>query len=199
MPSSSSSVRCPWCKEDDSLYVSYHDLEWGVPIHDGRKLFEMLNLEGAQAGLSWRTILGKRTRYKEIFDDFVPSKLAKWSDKKIEKALTDPGIVRNRLKVRGVIRNARAVEKHFDGNLETFSTFLWSFTGGKPIQNRFTKLSEILPKTSVSDQMSKELKKRDFTFVGSTICYAFMQAVGMTNDHLTTCFRYKEVRKSSPR
>ncbi|MGV3533318.1 MAG: DNA-3-methyladenine glycosylase I [Chthoniobacteraceae bacterium] len=187
--------RCPWCPADDPLYIEYHDREWGVPVTDGAHLFAMLNLEGAQAGLSWRTILHKRERYYEVFEGFDPARLAKWSEARAEKLLEDPGIVRNRLKVHGVVKNARAVQKEFGGHLQAFSDFLWSFPGWPPLQNEFREMSDYPAKTEVSDRMSKELRKRGFTFVGSTICYAFMQAVGMVNDHAVTCFRREPVRK----
>jgi len=179
--------RCPWCPPDDPIYVAYHDEEWGVPLRDGRELFEMLNLEGAQAGLSWRTVLHKRPNYRRIFEDFDPARLARWTDAKIAKALLDPGIIRNRLKVAGVVRNARALQKEFDGSLPAFSKYLWEFAGGEPVINRFEAMSQVPARTPASDRMSKELKKLGFTFVGSTICYAFMQAVGMVNDHLIHC------------
>jgi DNA-3-methyladenine glycosylase I len=185
-------VRCPWCPPADDLYVRYHDEEWGVPVYDGRQLFEMLNLEGAQAGLSWRTVLGRRDGYRRVFDGFDIRKLAAWDDDRMAKALLDPGIIRNRLKVRAVVRNARAVIEHFDGDLDRFSAFLWDFVDGAPRKNAFEKLGDFPSQTSVSDRMSKELKKIGFTFVGSTICYAFMQAVGMVNDHTVDCFRYNQ-------
>lgn len=185
---------CPWCPAGDPLYLAYHNEEWGVPVSDGRLLFEMLNLEGAQAGLSWRTVLHKRENYRRIFDGFDPGKLSRWNDKRVEKALLDPGIIRNRLKVGGVVRNARAVMDHFDGDLKSFSDFLWGFSQGKPAQPNRRSMGEIPAKTETSDLMSKELRLRNFTFVGSTICYAFMQAVGMINDHLVTCPRHSKCR-----
>ncbi|MEO6053913.1 MAG: DNA-3-methyladenine glycosylase I, partial [Chthoniobacterales bacterium] len=171
MKKTKSTVRCGWCPPDDALYVKYHDEEWGVPEYDGQKLFAMLNLEGAQAGLSWRTVLHKRENYHRIFDNFDPKKLTRWTDAKIEKALLNPGIIRNRLKVRGVIRNTKALNKHFNGDLKKFSDFLWSFVNGKPIRNKFRKIDEVTVSTEISDAMSKALRKMDFTFVGSTICY----------------------------
>lgn len=186
---------CPWCPPDDPLYVAYHDKEWGVPIRDGRKLFAMLNLEGAQAGLSWRTILHKRERYMVVFEDFDPVHLSRWSQAKVERALKDPGIVRNRLKVQGVVKNAKAYLEAFGDSPKAFSDFLWAFTGGGTIQYARRGMKDFVARTEESDRMSKELKKRGFTFVGSTICYAFMQAVGMVNDHVTTCHRYKPVSK----
>lgn len=186
-------VRCPWCPPGDKLYELYHDEEWGVPERDGGRLFAMLNLEGAQAGLNWRTILGKREGYYKVFVDFDVQKLTRWSETKILAALKDERIVRNRLKVRGVIRNAKAVQAVFGGDLDAFSDFLWSFVDGVPIQSKAKKFSDIPAETAESRSMSKALKKNGFTFVGPTICYAFMQAVGMVNDHTKECFRYKPV------
>lgn len=183
--------RCEWCG-DDPLYVAYHDEEWGVPVHDDRRLFEMLILEGAQAGLSWSTILKKRENYRKAFNRFDAQKIAKYDKAKIAKLLADPGIVRNRLKIAATVQNARAfleVQKEFG----SFDRYIWQFVGGKPKQNRWKSLKEIPAKTVESDAMSKDLKKRGFSFVGSTICYAFMQAVGMVNDHITTCFRHRKV------
>jgi DNA-3-methyladenine glycosylase I len=179
--------RCEWCG-DDPLYVEYHDQEWGVPVHDDRKLFEMLILEGAQAGLNWLTILRKRENYRKAFDNFDAKKIAKYDKAKVAKLLADAGIVRNRLKIAATIQNARAfveVQKEF-GN---FDRYIWQFVGGKPKINKWKNLKEIPPKTAESDAMSKDLKKRGFSFVGSTICYAFMQAVGMVNDHVVACFK----------
>jgi len=183
--------RCAWAQKD--LDVRYHDEEWGVPLHDDRKLFEFLILEGAQAGLSWSTILAKRENYRRLFSGFEIAKVARFSDKKKEKLLLDRGIVRNRLKIESAVRNAKAalaIQKEF----QTFDSYLWSFVDGKPIQNRWKSLSEIPASTPESDAMSKDLKKRGFNFVGSTICYAFMQATGMVNDHETGCFRHKQLR-----
>ncbi len=186
-------IRCTWCPPEDELYAAYHDEEWGVPVRDGLKLFEMLNLEGAQAGLSWRTILGRRANYYEVFDGFDPMRLSKWTESKIQRALKNPGIIRNRLKVRGVVRNAQSLREYFGSDLDAFSKFLWNFVNDQPVQNDFN--SGALPaSTTISDFMSKELKKRGFTFVGSTICYAFMQAVGMVNDHAPSCFRREPVK-----
>lgn len=185
--------RCPWGQSSE-IYVAYHDEEWGVPVHDDQHLFEMLNLEGAQAGLSWITILKKRDNYRKAFDGFDANKIARYDDKKIEKLMLDEGIVRNRLKITGTVRNARAylaVREEFG----SFDRYLWQFVGGEPIQNRWVEMREVPAKTKESDAMSKDLAKRGFKFVGSTICYAFMQAVGMVNDHLETCFRRKEVAK----
>jgi len=179
--------RCEWCG-DDPLYVEYHDKEWGVPVHDDRKFFEMLILEGAQAGLNWLTILRKRENYRKAFDNFDAEKIAKYDKAKVAKLLADAGIVRNRLKIAATIQNARAfleVQKEFG----SFDRYIWQFVGGKPKINQWKNLKEIPPKTAESDALSKDLKKRGFSFVGSTICYAFMQAVGMVNDHVARCFR----------
>jgi DNA-3-methyladenine glycosylase I len=184
-------VRCPW-STSDPLSTAYHDAEWGVPIRDDRMLFEFLVLEGAQAGLSWITILKKRVAYRQAFDQFDPVKVARYREAKIQKLLSNAGIVRNRLKIHAAVQNARAclaVTKEFG----SFSNYLWGLTGGEPIQNEWQTLDELPARTAVSDAMSKDLKKRGFTFVGSTICYAFMQATGMVNDHLVTCFRYRQV------
>ena len=185
-------ARCPWCENSSlgKIYLDYHDQEWGVPVHDDRRLFEFLILEGAQAGLSWSTILAKREAYRRAFADFDPAKVAKFSAKKIEALLLEAGIVRNRLKVNSAVSNARAflvVRQEFG----SFDAYIWSFVGGKPTQNRWTAISGVPAKTTESDAMSKDLGKRGFKFVGSTICYAFMQATGMVNDHLLSCFRYK--------
>ena len=193
--SPSSPIRCPWCPVGDPLYEAYHDEEWGVPMKNGRHLFEMLNLEGEQAGLSWRTVLGKRDTYRVVFENFNPARIADWSDEKIATALLNPGIIRNRLKVRGVVRNARALQLHFVGDLEKFSHYLWSFVEGKPIQNELTTMSDYPSRTIASDKMSLALKQFGFAFVGSTICYAFMQATGMVNDHAVTCFRREPVKR----
>jgi DNA-3-methyladenine glycosylase I len=186
-------VRCPW-SASDSLSAAYHDAEWGVPVYDDRILFEFLILEGAQAGLSWITILKKREAYREAFDDFDAAKIARYRDAKLEKLMANPGIVRNRLKIHGTVQNARAflaVTKEFG----QFQKYLWQFTGGHPLQNAWNQAKEIPVSTPLSDAMSKDLKKRGFTFVGTTICYAFMQATGMVNDHLVSCYRYAEVQK----
>ena len=183
--------RCGWCG-DDPQYVAYHDEEWGVPIYDDQKLFELLNLEGAQAGLSWITILRKRDNYRKAFDNFDPYKIANYDDAKREELLQDAGIVRNKLKVNAFIVNAKLYVQ-MQENGESFSELLWSFVGGKPIKNAFQELGDIPAKTKESDAMSKDLKKRGFKFIGSTVCYAFMQSAGMVNDHLVDCFRYNEV------
>lgn len=181
--------RCEWCG-DDPLYVQYHDAEWGVPVYDDRKLFEFLLLEGAQAGLSWITILRKRAHYRQAFDDFDPDKIARYDEAKLADLLQNPGIVRNRLKVETAVKNARAY-LDIQQTEGSFSRFLWQFVDGQPLQNRWLALNEIPAATAVSQTMSKTLKKRGFNFVGPTICYAFMQAVGMVNDHVITCFRHE--------
>lgn len=183
-------VRCPWCGTDP-LYMEYHDKEWGTPLYDNQKLFEFLILEGAQAGLSWITVLRKRENYRKAFDNFDPIKIARYSDAKVEKLLQNEGIIRNRLKIESAIKNAKAYLA-MQKNGEDFSEFLWSFVGGKPKQNKLKHMGEALASTPESDAMSKALKKRGFNFVGSTICYAFMQATGMVNDHMTNCYRYKD-------
>jgi DNA-3-methyladenine glycosylase I len=182
--------RCAWARDD--LSIAYHDQEWGVPLHDDRAFFEFLVLEGAQAGLSWSTILKKRPAYRIAFDRFDPRKVARYSEAKITALLGNEGIVRNGMKIRAAIRNAQAflaVQNEFG----SFDEYVWRFTGGGPIQNRWQRLEEVPARTAESDAMSKDLLKRGFTFVGSTICYAFMQATGMVNDHLADCFRYQEV------
>ena len=183
--------RCGWCA-GDALYELYHDREWGVPEHDDRRLFEFLILEGAQAGLSWITVLKKRERYRKVMAGFDPEILAAWGDVEIDRWLIDPGIIRNRLKLKGTIQNARAfcmVKQEYG----SFDNYLWGFVGGRPIQNSWTSLSEIPAQTPTAVALSKDLKKRGFTFVGPTICYALMQAVGMVNDHLVSCFRHQEL------
>ncbi|WOO41290.1 DNA-3-methyladenine glycosylase I [Rubellicoccus peritrichatus] len=182
--------RCSWVPDGDELYAAYHDDEWGVPIHDDRLLFEFICLEGAQAGLSWNTILKKRENYRRIFDHFDAAKLARWTDTKLEKTLKDPGIVRNRLKVFGVRKNAQAFLKVVD-EFGSFDTYIWSFVDGEVIQNQWKNLKEVPATTAESDRMSKDMKKRGFTFVGSTICYAFMQAAGLVNDHTVDCPRWR--------
>ncbi len=184
-------VRCPWAG-DDPLYHAYHDEEWGLPLHDDRALFELLNLEGAQAGLSWITILRKRPAYRRAFAGFDAKKVARFDRRRIETLLRDPGIVRNRLKVEGTVKNARAflevVAEH-----GSFDRYLWDFVGGKPIKNRWQTMKELPAETAESRTLSKDLRKRGFTFVGPTICYAFMQAAGLVNDHLVGCYRYRQV------
>ncbi|MDE3153873.1 MAG: DNA-3-methyladenine glycosylase I [Acidobacteriota bacterium] len=187
-------TRCPWAGSDP-LYVAYHDTEWGVPSHDDRHLFEMLLLEGAQAGLSWITILRKREHYRRVFSGFDPSRVARYDEARAARLLADPGIVRNRLKVASAITNARAfldVQRAYG----SFDAYIWQFVGGRPIVNRRRTLRDVPPRTPESDAMSRDLKKRGFRFVGSTICYSFMQATGMVNDHLVGCRRYGAVQSS---
>jgi DNA-3-methyladenine glycosylase I len=182
--------RCAWAT--DELSVAYHDEEWGVPIYDDRTLFEFLILEGAQAGLSWITILKKRDNYRRVFNNFEPRRVARYDSRKLARLLSDPGIVRNRLKITAAVDNARAflaVQKEFGG----FTDYIWQFVGGKPKRNRWRRLRDIPSTSPEAEAMSKDLKQRGFRFVGPTICYAFMQAVGMVNDHEMSCFRYKEV------
>jgi len=184
--------RCEWGTVSQ-LYIDYHDNEWGVPIHDDRTLFEFLILECAQAGLSWETVLKKRENYRKAFSNFDPVKVSRYSDKKVEALMGNKGIIRNRLKITSAIKNAERfleVQKEFG----SFDTYIWQFVNGKPITNRFKSIQEIPATTKESDAMSKDLKKRGFTFVGPTICYAHMQATGMVNDHIVGCFRYKEIK-----
>jgi len=184
--------RCPW-PSDDKLMIKYHDKEWGVPLHNDKKLFEFLILEGFQAGLSWRTILHKRENFRKAFDNFDYNKVAKYNNRKINSLLKDAGIIRNRLKIAGSITNAKEfikVRKEFG----TFDKYIWSFVNGKPIQNNIKSLKELPAKTKLSDQISEDLRKRGFKFVGSTIVYAHMQATGMVNDHIVGCYRQKEIK-----
>lgn len=186
-------VRCSWCLKTEN-YMKYHDEEWGVPVHDDQKHFEFLILEGAQAGLSWLTVLNKREGYRKAFADFDPVKVARFTEAKCEKILLDPGIVRNRLKVYGAVNNAKRfleVQKEFG----SFDKYIWSFVGGKPIINKWSSLGQIAPTTKESDALSKDLVKRGFKFVGSTVMYSHMQACGLVNDHIASCFRYNEVNK----
>jgi len=183
--------RCTWCG-DDPLYMAYHDEEWGKPVYDDATIFEFLILETFQAGLSWITILRKRENFRKAFDDFDYKKIAKYSEKKYDSLLQDAGIIRNKLKIKATITNAQLfidVQKEFG----TFSTYIWGFTNGKPLKNKFKNMSEIPATTELSDKLSKDMKKRGFKFVGSTVIYAYMQATGMVNDHTTDCFRYNEV------
>jgi DNA-3-methyladenine glycosylase I len=184
--------RCAWCGTDP-LYIAYHDQEWGVPVHDDRRLFEFLVLEGAQAGLSWLTILRKREHYRQVFDNFDCERIARYAESDVVRLLADAGIVRNRLKIESAIRNARSVlaiqAKH--GSLDAY---LWRYVDGTPVQNAWKSMAELPAKTDISDTMSKDLKALGMNFVGSTICYSFMQAVGMVNDHLTGCYRHGEIR-----
>jgi DNA-3-methyladenine glycosylase I len=183
-------VRCAWAKNELSL--RYHDEEWGVPVHDDQRLFEFLLLEGAQAGLSWDTILKKRENYRTAFDHFDPERIARYDRHKLAGLLKDPGIVRNRLKIASAVQNAQAFLKvREDGG--SFDHYIWQFVGGQPRVNRWKSLRQVPPRTHQSDAMSKDLRKRGFNFVGSTICYAFMQAVGMVNDHVVDCFRYRAI------
>ena len=184
--------RCAWSGNDPQM-IAYHDEEWGVPVHDDRRLFEFLILEGAQAGLSWRTILAKRENYRRVYDGFDPARIARYGEADTARLLADPGIVRNRLKIAASVRNAAAfleVQKEFG----SFDAFIWPFVGGQPIDHRIAAIKELPAKTAESDAMSKDLTRRGFKFVGSTICYAFMQAVGMVNDHEIRCFRHAEIR-----
>lgn len=186
-------ARCPWANSDP-LYIDYHDQEWGVPVKDDTLLFEFLTLEGAQAGLSWLTVLKKRENYRKAFDAFNPEKIARYNSKKIESLLTNPGIIRNRLKVNAAVQNAKSfleVQVEFG----SFSEYIWRYVDGKPIVNRLKTMSEIPATTALSDKISADLKKRSFKFVGSTIIYAHMQATGMVNDHLVSCPRHKECQK----
>ena len=187
-----SKTRCPWCLGSES-YIRYHDEEWGQPVHDDRRLFELLILEGAQAGLSWSTILNKRDNYRKAFDDFDARRIARYTDAKAARLLADAGIVRNRLKIAAAIQNAKAflaVQQEFG----SFDRYIWGFVGGKPRQNRRRSMKQVPARTPESDAMSKDLQARGFKFVGSTICYAYMQATGMVNDHLLGCFRHAELQ-----
>jgi DNA-3-methyladenine glycosylase I len=184
--------RCEWAKTEPA--IGYHDTEWGLPHHDDRALFELLILEGAQAGLSWSTILNKRAGYRRAFDQFDPRRVARYDARKVRQLLANPEIVRNRLKIAAAVRNAKAylaVQKEFGG----FDAYVWRFVGGRPIQNAWRSLREVPARTAESDALSKDLAQRGFKFVGSTICYAFMQATGMVNDHVVGCFRYQEVKR----
>ena len=187
-------TRCEWVNANDPLMVDYHDREWGLPVHDDRKHFEFLVLEAAQAGLSWSIVLKKREGYRRAFSDFDPEKVARFTDKRIERLVADPSIIRNRLKVQAAVRNAKqflAVQEEFG----SFDAYCWRFVGGRPKRNRWTTIKEVPPTSAESDAFSKDLKARGFSFVGSTIIYAHMQAVGMVNDHLVGCFRYREVQR----
>ena len=184
--------RCAWA-QSNPLEMEHHDLEWGVPVHDDRLLFEMLILEGAQSGLSWATILLKRDGYLQAFDNFDAVKISKYSTKKIEDLLQNPAIVRNKLKVNATVENAKRFLE-IQAEYGSFDSFIWSFVGGKPLKNAWVEPSDVPTRTAESDEMSKGLKKRGFKFIGSTTCYAYMQAVGMVNDHLTSCFRYSEIK-----
>lgn len=183
--------RCSWTGNNNSLMIEYHDKEWGVPVHDDRRLFEFLILEGAQAGLTWQTVLNKRENYRRAFEGFHADKIACYGKEDVNRLLTDAGIIRNRLKISSTIQNARAFLK-IQNEFGTFDVYIWQFVGGKPINHKIKTIKDIPTNTKESDVMSKDLIKRGFKFVGSTICYAFMQAVGMVNDHEIKCFRYKE-------
>jgi DNA-3-methyladenine glycosylase I len=183
--------RCDWAKND--LAIHYHDTEWGVPLHNDQKLFEFLILEGAQAGLSWDTILAKRENYRKAFDNFDAAKIAAYDERKLAELMQNPGIVRNRLKIASSVQNAKAYLNVIE-EFWRFDNYIWQFVDGKPIVNNWQAMKEVPAKTAESDAMSKDLKKRGFNFVGSTICYAFMQATGMVNDHLVSCFRYAEIK-----
>jgi DNA-3-methyladenine glycosylase I len=188
-------IRCPWARSDLDMQ-NYHDNEWGVPLFDDQKLFEFLVLEGAQAGLSWLTILKRRDNYRQVFADFDPKEVATFGDEKLSAILQNPGIIRNRLKIESVRLNAKAFLEVAQ-NCGSFADYLWSFVDGKPVANHFSALSEVPATSPLSDQLSMDLKQKGFKFVGPTICYAFMQAVGMVNDHLTDCFRYQQLTECS--
>ncbi len=188
--------RCDWAANLSGGYLAYHDEEWGVPSHDERHLFELLVLEGAQAGLSWSTILNKRDAYRRAFDAFDPQRVARFTPKRIERLLGDPGIVRNRMKVEAAVANARATLSLGDDGL-TLDGYLWSFVGGRPVENRFRSSAQIPSESEASRAMSSDLRRRGFRFVGPTICYAFMQSVGMVNDHTVGCFRHREVMRAA--
>jgi len=192
--SDASVTRCPWAK--NALNIPYHDEEWGVPLHDDQKFFELLVLEGAQAGLSWDTVLQKRARYREVFDGFDAKKIARYDKKKVRELLANPGIIRNRLKIDSTISNARSFLK-VQEEFGTFDAYIWRFVDGRPKQNAWEMHKQVPAQTAASDAMSKDLKKRGFRFVGSTICYAFMQATGMVNDHVVSCYRHKDLKHRS--
>jgi len=186
-------MRCDWGNKD-SLLIEYHDTEWGVPMHDDIILFEFLVLDMFQAGLSWLTILKKRENFRNALDNFNIEKIASYDSKKLEELLSNPGIIRNKMKIAAVVNNARLVLE-IQNEFKSFDSYIWSFTDGKPIVNKFQTMSDIPATSSFSDEMSRDMKKRGFKFVGSTICYAFMQSIGMINDHIVSCFRYENVRK----
>jgi DNA-3-methyladenine glycosylase I len=190
MPISTKLQRCSWALGSE-LEQIYHDTEWGVPLHEDKKLFELITLEGAQAGLSWATVLNKRENYRKLFDGFEVEKIACYDSRKIESLLTNPGIIRNRLKVESTVTNARAFIA-LQNEFGSFDAFIWQFTEGKPIVNQWQRVENIPSRTELSDRLSKQLRKRGFRFVGTTICYAFMQATGMINDHIVNCFRYHQ-------
>ena len=186
-------IRCDWSL-GHPLMIAYHDTEWGVPVHDDRKLFEFLVLDAAQAGLSWRTVLLKRENYRNTFDNFDAEKVARYTEKRVEKLLANPGIIRNRLKVRSAVTNARAMLKVRD-EFSSLDRYVWQFVDGQPRINRFQSMKQVPATSKESDAMSQDMKRRGFTFCGSTICYAFMQAAGLVNDHIVTCFRHHEVQR----
>ncbi len=191
-PTPATPIRCPWASDD--LSIRYHDEEWGAPVHDDATFFEFLILEGAQAGLSWDTILKKRENYRAAFDNFDPKKIARYDRRKVQTLMNNAGIIRNRLKIASAVQNAKAFLKVQD-DFGSFDAYIWQFTGGSPRVNSWCSSKQVPASTAESDAMSKDLKKRGFSFVGTTICYAFMQAVGMVNDHLTICFRYSQLRR----
>jgi DNA-3-methyladenine glycosylase I len=188
-------TRCPWAREDP-LMIEYHDKEWGVPVHDDNLLFEFLVLEGAQAGLSWITVLRKRENYKEAFDNFDPVKVASYDEKKVEELMNNSDIIRNHRKIMATVANANAVLE-IKNEFGSFDTYIWQFVGGKPIQNKWKRMEDVPSFTAESEKMSKDLKKRSFKFVGPTICYAFIQAVGMVNDHVVGCFRHSKIENDN--
>ena len=188
--------RCDWANTKNELYLKYHDEEWGIPVHNDNKLFEMLILEGAQAGLSWETVLKKRVDYRKAFSNFDPLKISKYNESKQQKLLKNERIIRNRLKIKSAIQNAKIFLKIQD-EFGNFNKYIWSYVDDKPLQNNFKSLSDIPAKTDLSDRISKDLKKRGMNFVGSTIIYAFMQAIGLVNDHTKNCFRYRELKKTA--
>lgn len=193
MPKTLRRTRCDWSSvTDNPLMLEYHDREWGVPVHNDRTLFEFLILEGAQAGLSWQTVLNKRENYRKAMHNFDPSKIARYNKQDVRRLLNNPGIIRNRLKINATITNAKGVLE-IQEEFRSFDQYIWRFVGGKPIKHKFKSLAEIPATTRESDAMSRDLRQRGFKFVGSTICYAFMQAVGIVNDHTTKCFRYNQV------
>jgi len=196
MPNSNEVARCQWAHGGNALYLAYHDLEWGVPQHDDRILFEFLTLEGAQAGLSWATILNKREGYRKAFADFAPATVARFGDREISRCIADAGIVRNRAKIRSAVTNAQNILQLQD-EFGSFDAYLWRFVDGKPKRNKWKDMSQVPASSAESDALSKDLKKRGFKFTGTTIMYAFMQAVGMVNDHTSDCFRWRDIDKLS--
>ena len=188
-------TRCKWCG-NDPLYIDYHDNQWGVPVHDDRLLFEFLILEGAQAGLSWLTILKKRDNFRKAFDNFDYNKIANYTEEDVKRLLENSGIIRNQLKIRSAIKNAKGFMR-IQEEFGSFDKYIWGYVNGKTIQNQWKSMDEIPAKTEIAEKMSKDLKKRGFNFVGPTICYAFMQAVGLVNDHTTDCFQYKEIKQAT--